>query len=214
MAHAEKGVVIHRPVESVFNFVLNGANNKLWRSSVLDVKPLSAAPYGVGSRFEQAVKGPGGRVPGDYEITEFRPNELIAFRISAGPTRQTGSYRFKRQDGATEITSVLDYDSNDLSKSIDSATTRQIFEEVRRADDPAEASAFEYLSEQERQVLLMISEGKSNQEVARSLFLGEGTVRNYVFSVLSKVMEPWMQRSMEGEVGMVDELKAFLEKHV
>jgi two-component system, NarL family, response regulator DevR len=33
----------------------------------------------------------------------------------------------------------------------------------------------------------LISEGKSNREIAQGLFLGEGTVRNYVSSILSKL---------------------------
>ncbi len=104
MAHAEKTVVINRPVESVFDFVLNGANNKLWRASVLDVRPLSEAPYGLGSRFEQELKGPTGRIPGDYEITECKPYERIQFQVTAGPARPTGIYRFQRQDAATAVT--------------------------------------------------------------------------------------------------------------
>jgi two-component system response regulator DevR len=47
--------------------------------------------------------------------------------------------------------------------------------------------AFSCLSRQERHVLLLISEGKSNREIAQGLFLGEGTVRNYVSSILSKL---------------------------
>src|SRR5512135_2503253 len=102
MAHAEKTVVINRPVESVCDFVLNGANNKLWRSSVLDIRPLSEAPYGVGSKFEQGLKGPTGRIAGDYEITECRPNALIQFQVTAGPARPSRLYRFQRQGGATQ----------------------------------------------------------------------------------------------------------------
>jgi uncharacterized membrane protein len=143
MAHAEKTVVINRPVESVFDFVLNGANNKLWRSSVLDIKPLSEAPYGLGSKFEQGLKGPTGRIAGDYEITECKPNELIRFQVTAGPARPTGLYRFQRQGGATQLTFILDY-----------------------------------------------------------------TAKGF-----SKLMEPMIQRSMEQEVGMLEELKSFLEKH-
>ncbi len=143
MAHAEKTVLINRAVESVFDFILNGANNKLWRSSVLDIKPLDGTPYGTGSRFEQGLKGPTGRIPGDYVITESRPNELIAFQVTAGPARPTGTYRFKPQGGATELTFVLDYKT----------------------------------------------------------------------SGLSKLMDPMIQRSMEQEVGMLDALKVFLEKH-
>jgi DNA-binding NarL/FixJ family response regulator len=37
------------------------------------------------------------------------------------------------------------------------------------------------------QVLSLIAEGKTNREIAEALFLSEGTVRNYVSSVLSKL---------------------------
>jgi two-component system, NarL family, response regulator DevR len=49
------------------------------------------------------------------------------------------------------------------------------------------ALAFCTLSRQEKHVLLLLSEGKSNREIAQGLFLGEGTVRNYVSSILSKL---------------------------
>jgi DNA-binding NarL/FixJ family response regulator len=37
------------------------------------------------------------------------------------------------------------------------------------------------------QVLAAIVEGKTNREIANALFLSEGTVRNYVSSILSKL---------------------------
>ena len=49
------------------------------------------------------------------------------------------------------------------------------------------ALAFSMLSRQEKQVLLLLSEGRNNREIAKGLFLGEGTVRNYVSSILSKL---------------------------
>ena len=47
--------------------------------------------------------------------------------------------------------------------------------------------AFSALSRQERQVLLLLSQGRSNREIAKGLFLGEGTVRNYVSSIMTKL---------------------------
>ena len=41
--------------------------------------------------------------------------------------------------------------------------------------------------EVEVRTLLLVSEGKTNREIAKQLFLGEGTVRNYVSSILSKL---------------------------
>lgn len=70
---------------------------------------------------------------------------------------------------------------------LDTAVTQRVFQEVRRAVKEEEASAFANLSQQERHVLLLVSEGKTNREIAKALFLGEGTVRNYVSSILSKL---------------------------
>lgn len=70
---------------------------------------------------------------------------------------------------------------------LDPAVTQRVFQEVRRAVKEEEASAFSNLSTQEKHVLLLVSEGRTNREIAKSLFLGEGTVRNYVSSILSKL---------------------------
>lgn len=49
------------------------------------------------------------------------------------------------------------------------------------------SKAFLKLGQQEKQVLLRLSEGRSDREIARALFLGEETIRNYVNSILSKL---------------------------
>ena len=70
---------------------------------------------------------------------------------------------------------------------LDPAVTQRIFQEVRKAAKEEEASAFSSLTQQEKHVLLLVSEGRTNREIAKALFLGEGTVRNYVSSILSKL---------------------------
>lgn len=52
--------------------------------------------------------------------------------------------------------------------------------------DPRE-SAFSKLSRQEKHVLLLVSEGKTNRDISNILELGEGTTRNYVSSVFNKL---------------------------
>jgi DNA-binding NarL/FixJ family response regulator len=70
---------------------------------------------------------------------------------------------------------------------LDPAVTQRVFQEVRRAVKEEEAAAFANLSQQEKHVLALVSEGKTNREIAAALYLGEGTVRNYVSSILSKL---------------------------
>jgi DNA-binding NarL/FixJ family response regulator len=47
--------------------------------------------------------------------------------------------------------------------------------------------AFAGLTQQELRVLSLIAEGRTNREIAEALYLGDGTVRNYVSNILSKL---------------------------
>jgi len=109
MAHAEGRITIDRPVGPVFEFILDGANNPLWRPSVIDIKPVTEKPYGVGSEFKQGLKGPGGRIDGDYRITACQPDRSIKFEVTAGPARPTGTYDFQTDGKSTTVTFVLDF---------------------------------------------------------------------------------------------------------
>ena len=61
MAHAEESITINRPANAVFDFVLDGTNNTLWRPAVIDIQRMSGKPSDVGAVFKQGLKGPGGR---------------------------------------------------------------------------------------------------------------------------------------------------------
>jgi DNA-binding NarL/FixJ family response regulator len=45
----------------------------------------------------------------------------------------------------------------------------------------------EPLSERETEVLRLLAQGLSNREIAERLFLAEGTVKNYVSTIISKL---------------------------
>ena len=53
------------------------------------------------------------------------------------------------------------------------------------------ASGFDYakmeISEKEMEIITLIAEGMSNKEIAEKLYLSEGTVRNYLSSILTKL---------------------------
>jgi len=119
MAHAEGNITIDRPVKEVFDFILDGTNSPLWRPSVVDVQLMPGKPLGVGTVFKQGLKGPGGRIDGDYEIIECKPNELIKFQVIAGPARPAGTYIFQSMDNSTQVTFILDFQPKGLAKLMD-----------------------------------------------------------------------------------------------
>jgi len=115
MPSAERTVTINRPVDEVFSFVSDGRNAKLWRPGVLDVDLVSGA--GQGARYSQGVRGPGGRrIAADYEVTEYEPNQKIAFGATAGPVRPTGSFTFESMGTGTILTFTLDAQLGGLQK--------------------------------------------------------------------------------------------------
>lgn len=48
-------------------------------------------------------------------------------------------------------------------------------------------STLPQLSDRERDIIKLVADGKNNREIAEELFLSEGTVRNYISEVLSKL---------------------------
>ena len=106
MVHEEDSIAIERPIDVVFNFLLDGMNNPLWRKSVTDVQRMPGKP----NIYKQGMKGPGGRVDGDYEITEIRPNELIVMKGIAGMVRPTATFALEPLGDATRVTFSLHFE--------------------------------------------------------------------------------------------------------
>ena len=52
---------------------------------------------------------------------------------------------------------------------------------------PADEMPIEKLSERELEILTLMTQGINNRDIAAKLFLSEGTVRNYVSSILAKL---------------------------
>lgn len=114
-------------------------------------------------------------------LTSYAEDEMLFSAIRAGAS----GYVLK-QIGADDLIRAIEAVGRGEAM-LDPSVTQRVFQEVRRAVKEEEASAFSTLSQQEKHVLLLVSEGRTNREIAKALFLGEGTVRNYVSSILSKL---------------------------
>jgi two-component system, NarL family, response regulator DevR len=115
-------------------------------------------------------------------LTSYAEDDMLFSAIRAGAS----GYVLK-QIGADDLIKAIEAVGRGEAL-LDPAVTQRVFQEVRRAVKEEEASAFVNLSTQEKHVLLLVSEGRTNREIAKTLFLGEGTVRNYVSSILSKLV--------------------------
>jgi DNA-binding NarL/FixJ family response regulator len=114
-------------------------------------------------------------------LTSYAEDEMLFAAIRAG----AAGYVLK-QAGGQEVIRAIETVAQGHSL-LDPSLTERIFAEVRRAARAQESAAFSQLTEQERRVLLLVADGKTNREIAQDLHLGQGTVRNYVSNILSKL---------------------------
>ena len=69
-----------------------------------------------------------------------------------------------------------------------SVTKRVLAEFTRLSDQPPPSSTLvEPLSDREHEILRLIAKGSTNREIAEALFITEGTVKNHVTNILSKL---------------------------
>jgi len=114
-------------------------------------------------------------------LTSYAEEELLFAAIQAGAS----GYVLKRI-GDNELVHAIDRVSRGEGI-LDPAMTSAIFTEIRKVNEAQHAAAFANLTAQELAVLALVAEGLTNRQIAVKLYLGEGTVRNYVSSVLAKI---------------------------
>ena len=85
---------------------------------------------------------------------------------------------------------------------LDPAVTARVLERLRKGPDEDERLA--RLTDQEREVLNLLSEGLTNRQIGERLHLAEKTIKNYVTVVLSKL---GMSRRTEAAVYAARHLK-------
>jgi two-component system, NarL family, response regulator DevR len=114
-------------------------------------------------------------------LTSYAEDELLMAAIQAGAS----GYVLKRI-GDNELVQAVERVSRGEGM-LDPAMTASVFAEVRKANQAQHAAAFSELTPQEMAVLARVAQGLTNRQIAVKLYLGEGTVRNYVSSILSKI---------------------------
>ncbi|MFQ5576760.1 MAG: response regulator [Anaerolineae bacterium] len=111
-------------------------------------------------------------------LTSFAEDDLLFNAISAG----AAGYVLK-QVGNDDLVRAIETVARGEAL-LDPGVTGQVLARLRQT---TRSEAFAVLTDQELKVLSLIARGKTNKEIAANLHLGEGTVRNYVSSIFSKL---------------------------
>ena len=114
-------------------------------------------------------------------LTSFPDDEAVLSAIVAG----AAGYLLK-QIRARDLVAALEAVGRGESL-LDPAVTERVLERVRRIATGAIDDELGVLTAQERKILMLVAEGKTNKEIAADVFLSDKTVKNYVSSILSKL---------------------------
>jgi DNA-binding NarL/FixJ family response regulator len=113
-------------------------------------------------------------------LTAFADDEALFGSIMAG----AAGYILKQARSQT-LSEAIERAARGESL-LDPSVTAQVLERLRQMASGAR-DEFSSLSPQERRILALIAEGKTNKEIAQELYLSEKTVKNYVSNILSKL---------------------------
>jgi two-component system response regulator DevR len=114
-------------------------------------------------------------------LTSFPDDEAVLSAIVAGAS----GYLLK-QIRARDLVAALEAVGRGESL-LDPAVTERVLERVRRIATGQVDDELSVLTPQERKILMLVAEGKTNKEIAADVFLSDKTVKNYVSSILSKL---------------------------
>src|SRR6266550_8541754 len=114
-------------------------------------------------------------------LTSFPDDEAVFSAIVAG----AAGYLLK-QIRARDLVAALEAVGRGESL-LDPAITERVLERVRRIATGQVDDELSVLTPQERKILMLVAEGKTNKEIAGEIFLSDKTVKNYVSSILSKL---------------------------
>ena len=111
-------------------------------------------------------------------LTSFADDEALFAAIMAG----AAGYLLKQVRGTDLVDGIRRVGRGESL--LDPAVTARVLERLRHRP---EDDGLEGLTEQERKLLDLISEGLTNRQIGERMFLAEKTVKNYVSNLLSKL---------------------------
>jgi DNA-binding NarL/FixJ family response regulator len=112
-------------------------------------------------------------------LTSFPDDDALVDAVIAGAS----GYLLKQVRGADIVDAVRRVAAG--SSLMDPAAVERATERLRRGAE--EDERLKDLTPQERRILDLLAEGRTNRQIAEEMFLAEKTVKNYVSNLLAKM---------------------------
>jgi DNA-binding NarL/FixJ family response regulator len=155
-----------------------------WRPDIVLMDLQMPRVGGIGAMKRILEDVPDARI---IVLTTFDTDELVFEAISAG----AHAYLLKDSNEAEILETIRAVHAG--QSRLSPKVAGKVMDEFRRQrpsgvaapsdDEPADES----LTDREEKVLALVAKGRSNKDIAETVFLAEGTVKNYVSKIMEKL---------------------------
>ena len=114
-------------------------------------------------------------------LTAFADDEIVMQAIGSGAE----GYLLKEIDEPGLVRAIKDVAEG--RSILDPAVTRRVFNRVKDGTPGRPASKLDRLSAQERRVIELVAQGKTNKEIGLAMSLSDKTVKNYLSNLMEKL---------------------------
>ena len=155
-----------------------------WRPDIVLMDLQMPRVGGIGAMKRILEDVPDARI---IVLTTFDTDELVFEAISAG----AHAYLLKDSNEAEILETIRAVHAG--QSRLSPKVAGKVMDEFRRQRPSGVAApndggpADEPLTDREEKVLALVAKGKSNREIAETVFLAEGTVKNYVSKIMEKL---------------------------
>ena len=105
----EASVVIHRPVEDVFEYMDDISHEHEWQPRLAEWEQIPSGPAAVGTRRRYVSEFMGRRVENTYVIRTYEPNRRLLLETTEDSSISTTTeIRWKPVPGGTQVTMSVD----------------------------------------------------------------------------------------------------------
>ena len=108
MARIEESIMIKRPVDKVFTYIVDPKTWPRWDPGLLEAEQISPGQMGVGTTLRGNNKQMGRRMAFTAKVTEYEPNKKWGGSVSFGNLQFEEHFVFDSIGEVTKLTRVYD----------------------------------------------------------------------------------------------------------
>jgi len=96
-------ILINRPVQEVFDFLSNPANQTKFQSGTESAEWISESPVGVGSTWRVVTKFLGRKIEAKLEVTGWDPPNQMSSKMVSGPIPFETTFKLESKENSTQL---------------------------------------------------------------------------------------------------------------